>query len=144
MICVLYQNLEDANISSINKQLPFQVQTDLKGANSLMQANANLELLENTYSLEGMGNIDVRSSYDVNLIITHDNLLSPIDNVIELPAKNIYTPSLIVYYVKPGDSLWKISKKYSTTIDNIRSVNVLTTDNIFPGQQLIILKAVLA
>lgn len=140
---IIYQNLEDANISSITKQVPFQIYTDLRGANSLMQANASLELLENSYSLEGMGNIDVRSNYDLNLIITQDNLLSPIDNVIELPAKIIYTPSLIVYYVRPGDSLWKIAKKYNTTIDNIKSVNVLTSDTIFPGQQLIILKAVI-
>lgn len=44
-----------------------------------------------------------------------------------------------VYTVQPGDSLWLISKKLSgITIDEIKKLNNLNSNQIKPGQQLII------
>ncbi|MBA2876035.1 C40 family peptidase [Thermaerobacillus caldiproteolyticus] len=40
------------------------------------------------------------------------------------------------YTVQKGDSLWKISKKYSTTVETLKQMNHLTSDLIFPGQIL--------
>jgi membrane-bound lytic murein transglycosylase D len=46
-----------------------------------------------------------------------------------------------VYYVQPGDTLWDISKKHSgVSIDQIKKLNSLTSNNIKPGQKLIISK----
>jgi membrane-bound lytic murein transglycosylase D len=43
------------------------------------------------------------------------------------------------YIVQPGDSLWIISKKHNgTTIEDIKRLNNLNTNNIKPGQKLII------
>lgn len=43
------------------------------------------------------------------------------------------------YIVQPGDSLWIISKKHNgLTIDDIKRLNNLNTNNIKPGQKLII------
>jgi len=30
---------------------------------------------------------------------------------------------MTIYFVKPGDSLWKIAKKFRTTVENIAGVN---------------------
>lgn len=40
------------------------------------------------------------------------------------------------YTVKSGDSLWAISRAYNTTVDNIKSLNNLTSDVIRVGQVL--------
>jgi membrane-bound lytic murein transglycosylase D len=40
------------------------------------------------------------------------------------------------YYVKQGDTLWTISKKYELTIDKIKQLNNLKDGNIKPGQKL--------
>ena len=46
-----------------------------------------------------------------------------------------------VYYVQPGDTLWDISKKHGgVSIDEIKKLNSLTSNNIKPGQKLIISK----
>ncbi|HEY8343985.1 MAG TPA: LysM peptidoglycan-binding domain-containing protein [Bacillota bacterium] len=42
------------------------------------------------------------------------------------------------YQVKPGDSLYKISKAFGTSISSIQSVNQLWSSTIYPGQILII------
>ena len=45
--------------------------------------------------------------------------------------------SLIIYFVKPGDTLWKIAKKFRSTISNIVKINAIEDENkINIGQQL--------
>lgn len=46
--------------------------------------------------------------------------------------------SSTVYIVKSGDSLWKISHKFNTSVKKIKDINNLKSDNIFPGQRLIV------
>lgn len=38
--------------------------------------------------------------------------------------------------VVEGDTLWAISLKYNTTVDQIKQKNNLTSDTIYPGQTL--------
>lgn len=48
----------------------------------------------------------------------------------------IPTPDSEVYAVLPGDSLTKIAKRYSTTVELIKIANGLKTDTIMPAQKL--------
>ena len=31
--------------------------------------------------------------------------------------------SMVIYFVKPGDTLWKIAKRYRSTVEDIARVN---------------------
>lgn len=53
-------------------------------------------------------------------------------------ADNSSNPSQKTYTVRPGDSLWIISQKHSLTVDQIKRLNNLNSNNIKPGQKLII------
>ena len=44
----------------------------------------------------------------------------------------------ITYVVKPGDTLWNISKKYNVSVNEIKDANGLTNNMLSIGQQLII------
>ena len=49
--------------------------------------------------------------------------------------------SMVIYFVKPGDTLWKIAKKFKSKIDDIARVNNIEDENLIkPGQQLYIPK----
>ncbi len=47
------------------------------------------------------------------------------------------TPT-ITYTVKAGDSLWSITQRYNTTVNEIKTLNNLTSNNLSIGQQLLI------
>ncbi|MFP4660615.1 MAG: L,D-transpeptidase family protein [Halanaerobiales bacterium] len=44
--------------------------------------------------------------------------------------------SYFVYTVHKGDSLWKISRKYNVSVAEIKRINELESDSIYPGQKL--------
>jgi len=45
-------------------------------------------------------------------------------------------PGSISHTVKPGDSLYVLARKNHTTVDFIKKINSLTSDNIYPGMKL--------
>lgn len=53
-------------------------------------------------------------------------------------TSTIYSIEYMKYHVKPGDSLYKISREYKVTINDLRQANNLWTDMIYVGQTLLI------
>lgn len=48
-------------------------------------------------------------------------------------------PSILIYIVQPGDTLWKIAKRYSSSVDTLQNLNnIKNPDVLMPGQKLII------
>ena len=47
--------------------------------------------------------------------------------------------SIIIYIVQSGDTLWKIAKKYSTTVDKLMEINEIEIPELIkPGDKIII------
>ena len=77
---------------------------------------------------------------DTNRLINDWNVLAEsvvkaIATYLGIPYKE---PSIILYNVKKGDSLYSIAKSYNTSINNIKTLNNLTSDVLDIGQTLII------
>ncbi len=58
----------------------------------------------------------------------------------EAPKQEVisYTPLQKKHLVVDGDSLWKISRKYKISIEELRDYNHLKSDKLKPGQELFI------
>ena len=75
----------------------------------------------------------------VNDIKIQNNLTSDIlrvGQVISIPTGSTNVNDIIIYTVKPGDSLYALSKLYKTTVDDIKQLNNLTSDILKVNQEL--------
>lgn len=89
--------------------------------------------------------IEVKATMNLNTIVFDkiaEQIITDIE-VAELDLEKLQEmPGIIGYVVKSDDTLWKIAKKYYTTVDSIMSINDLEDDNIKVGDKLIIMKTV--
>ena len=89
--------------------------------------------------------IEVKATMNLNTIV-FDKITEQIITDVEVNDIDLdklqSIPGIIGYVVKPGDSLWKIAKKYYTTVDNILGINDMEDDRIKEGDKLIIMKKV--
>lgn len=49
-------------------------------------------------------------------------------------------PAMVGYRVQNGDTLWKIAKKYCTSVESIRNINDIRGDQIKSGEMLLVVK----
>ena len=67
-----------------------------------------------------------------------------INNITTTPEEDLEDYSVIIYVVKPGDTLWKIAKRFGSTVDDIVRVNgIERPDRINVGEKIYIPKYVL-
>lgn len=91
-------------------------------------ANAGYNHLGGDYYREVVGQLmDQWDLYRLDVIVMEDTEKSE-----ETPATGVY------HTVVSGDSLWRLSLHYGTTVDAIKSANNLTSDMLFIGQVLFI------
>ena len=56
-------------------------------------------------------------------------------------AKMNNLPGMVVYMVKDGDNLWNIGKKYYVSVDSLKKMNGMESDEVKSGQKLLIVKS---
>lgn len=71
-----------------------------------------------------------------NLLSINQKLVIPKNNINNDNNSNITTEN--IYIVKSGDSLYRIAIKFNTTVDELKRINNLSSNNLSIGQKLII------
>ncbi len=89
---------------------------------------------DSLYSIANKNNIIVDELKKINNLTS--NMLS-IGQVLKLPTQD-KVEEIAMYTVQKGDSLYSIAKKFGITVDEIKSLNNLTSNNLAIGEQLMI------
>ena len=101
-----------------------------------------LPLGDNYYvvkSGDSLWSISNRYGVSVNDIKSLNNLTSnnlSIGQVLEIPSSNQNVDNGSSYIVKSGDSLWNIANRLGTTVNELKTLNNLTSNNLSIGQVL--------
>lgn len=89
---------------------------------------------DSLYSIANKNNITVDELKKINNLTS--NMLS-VGQVLKLPMQD-NVEEIVMYTVQKGDSLYSIAKKFGITVDEIKSLNNLTSNNLAIGEQLMI------
>jgi len=140
----LYLSNEEVPVASFNTEIPYKYVFDKKDIpdNAALSIKADVEHIN--FSLVSNSEVELRVVVCASASITMVNDISVITKVAETEI-SIETltsrPSVVIYYVRPNDSLWAVAKKYLTTCDIIRAFNDLDEKSILtPGMKLVIPK----
>ena len=112
------------NCEGINQNTKVQVKVEVSSKDVIIMPDESAEM-----------------KIDLNLLVdifknTEMNVITDL-NVEE--NREIDNYSIIIYFVKPGDTLWKNKKKFRSTVENIVKINEIEDENkIYVGQQLFI------
>lgn len=126
-------------IDTKRTSIPFNFNVDFPGVNQSSNVETNPEIGMQDFIITSDGSIDVKVDIVFNVsqaVHTHINV---IDDIKEDENRSISTCSLVVYYVKDGDTLWKIAKRFGSTVEEIARINGIEDENkLSIAQQLFI------
>ena len=84
-------------------------------------------------------NVGLNIGLNINTKMFKTIELNIIDELEEKELEEKEEHSIIIYFVKPGDTLWNIAKRYKSTVENIKQINnIEDEDKIEANQQLFI------
>ena len=112
-----------SDVLSIGQQLKIP-SGGVSGTIYVVKAGDSLWKIANSY---GISVSELKSANNLT-----SDLLS-IGQQLKIPSGGV---SGIIYVVKAGDSLWKISNNYGVSVDSIKKLNNLTSNLLSIGQQL--------
>ena len=133
-------NNDENDLTTLSRSIPFDFTEEIEGLNP--ESRVNLEIVPKTqeFLVDNM-DIEVRVDLEVNINSYNLETVSVIDNIQELENSDENPYSMIIYFVKQGDTLWRIAKKYKSTIkDIVRVNNIENPDSLEAGMQLFIPK----
>ncbi|QEK13278.1 DUF3794 domain-containing protein [Crassaminicella thermophila] len=141
---VLYISQDkDQSAHSFRQEIPFRHFVEVDGAREGMQTEVDIHINDVDYSLINPEQIELKVNIGASCIVSKkleiDVLVDAeeLDEMVDLSKR----PSITIYYVQPGDTLWKIAKRYHTTVDDlIKTNNIENPERIIPGDQIIIQK----
>ena len=140
--CMIYSEAtEDPYMGSYTEDIPFKATVEIPDGKIDMLTEAEAGVEELTYEKLSDKEVEFKMLLQVSVKAYSRESADIITDVEEneLPDSIINMPTLVIYVVQPRDTLWKIAKKYATTIEDIIKINdIQDPDNIQPGMKLII------
>ena len=131
-------------VSSKVSKIPFDFSIDNPFMSDTVNVDTTSSIINENFSVNSNG--DVECNIDMEFLAEfYENIgINIIDNIeedeIQKNSNEDYN-SLVIYITQPGDSLWKIAKKFKSTVDEIAITNgIEDRDKIDIGQKLYIPK----
>lgn len=134
-----------SSVEGLTKVIPIMYVMDYDEVTENSRIDTNVEIAMQDFVIEDSEvtlninlNFEVSQYNQINM-----NIIEEVNANDENCSENPY--SMTIYFVKSGDTLWKIAKKYKSTINDIMKLNEIEDpDNISVGMQLFIPKYVCA
>lgn len=131
----MYSSFENQSINRKEETFKTQIQLEKQVTEvNVRIANQSSAILPDS---------SINTQLEINIYNTQSNELEIINEIKINDEENDEGYSMIIYFVKPGDSLWKIAKRFKSTIKEIATLNeIANEDKINVGDKLYIPRAI--
>ena len=127
------------SVDTKKTKIPFSFNLDFDGINQNSNIETNIEIGMQNFVITEDGSIDVKVDILFNVTLIKNAMINVIDDINESENRDIESHSLVIYYVKNGDTLWNIAKRFRSTVDEIARINgIENVDRLNVGEQLFI------
>ena len=136
----IYAENGTSGINTKEINFPFSFSMDFDGIEQDSNIDTIIEIALQDFVVMPDETIDMKIDLNFTAISGKDNSISIIDEIqAETEKRQMNEYSMIIYFAKPGDTLWKIAKRFGSTVDAIARVNGIENVDILPvGRQLFI------
>lgn len=137
----IFEAENSAMVDMKRVELPFNFSVEVKGVNKESSISTSLSVLSQDFIIGQNGSIECRISLEIETNASKTEGLNIIDDLNVEEDSECKNYSMVIYFVKHGDTLWEIAKKFKSTVEDIVTVNEIEDPNrIKIGQQLFIPK----
>ncbi len=133
-----YLSSDGKAVNTLTHELSFREEFSSPSKNPLIYAKATISHID--FNIINQAKLELRLIAGINLTISEatDDFPSIGNLFIGERCKN-KRPSIVIYFVKSGDTLWDIAKRYGTTADKIITANNMDKGDILNiGMRLLI------
>lgn len=129
--------------SATQAQLPYEYTLEVPGIATEDMGNVQVQIEQLQVMMLDGEEMDVKAvlAFHTTVFKTLPAELISQVNVSDLDSTKMSAlPGMVIYMVKEGDNLWNIGKKYYVSVDTLRDLNGLNSDEVKVGQKLLIVK----
>ncbi len=141
---VLYVTSDDSHpFLCMKGAVPFEHLIEVSGIgnNSVYYLQTTLDQL--SVNMVSSEELEVKAGILIHALVLDRVTVQHISDVREHPL-NLEAvkalPGFLIYVVQPSDTLWDIAKAYHTTGEQICSMNEMASQEVLPGQKLLLVK----
>ena len=135
----IFSSNNNTGIDTKRYSLPFTYNIDNENINQNKTINTDVNCIDDEFVITSDGMIECKMNLEFRTEMYENARINIIDEIKMTEEDSNSNPSMVVYIVKEGDTLWNIAKKYRTTMQDIININNLDNgDEIFIGEKLFI------
>ena len=140
---ILYHCTDDGTpVAILSRNIPFLQTMALNGVSAGEEARVSFAIDDLDFQMFSETEGELRATMTMDAAVRRMERAEVVTDIqMEEEAEKGPRAGAVIYTVQKGDSLWKIAKKYRTTVADILAVNDMEhPDLIYPGQKLLIIR----
>ena len=135
----LFESNSSQRIDFKKINIPFNYSVEEVGITQNSVVDSNITVVLQDFTVMADDSVDVKIDMEFTISSSKNKSINVIDEINIDEKRNEERHSLVIYFVKQGDTLWNIAKKFGSTIQNIADINEIKDfDKLKIGEQLFI------
>lgn len=111
-----------------SRALPLEGEVPTPGAEPGMEADVKVDITEVDLDLLNRESVEAKVHFIAQARVTHPTERAVVVEAVEVPPVEMDPPTLTFIVVQADDTLWKLSHRYHTNVDDIMRANPWLTD----------------